>query len=157
MWDTADVYPRLLAAGVRVARSWDLRLARALLRRAAGTPGAIAALPCRRLGRHARRDDDGALPSTSATGWIRSAEFDRQIAEIAASSRPGALRLLITAESAGALAAAEMHHAGLPWRREDHERLLEGLLGPAGAGRSPTGRARAARRRHPRLRSPHPH
>jgi DNA polymerase-1 len=130
VWDTADVYPRLLGAGVRVARSWDLRLARGLLRRAAGTPGAIAALPADGWDDTAAASDDGALSFDFGDALDAQEEFDRQVAEVAASTRPGALRLLITAESAGALAAAEMHHAGLPWRREDHERLLEGLLGP---------------------------
>jgi len=39
------------------------------------------------------------------------------------------LRLLVAAESAGALAAAEMRHAGLPWDREVHDRLLTDALG----------------------------
>lgn len=130
VWDTADIYPRLLAAGVRVGRAWDLRLARGLLRRAAGTPGAIAALPTDGWDDSVVAVDDGALAFDLGDHLDPRQELDRQIAEIDASSRPGALRLLITAESAGALAAAEMHHAGLPWRREDHERLLERLLGP---------------------------
>jgi DNA polymerase-1 len=131
VWDTADVYPALLAAGVRVTRSWDLRLARALLRRAAGTPGAIARLPSDGWDdAAAAAPDDGALAIDFGTQLDPSAEFARQTAEIAASERPGALRLLITAESAGALAAAEMRHAGLPWSRQDHEQLLADLLGP---------------------------
>jgi DNA polymerase-1 len=129
VWDTTDVYPALLAAGVRVARSWDLRLARALLRRAQGVPGGIAALPADGWDA-APVADDGALPLDLGGHLDPVAEHDRQRAEVAASTRAPALRLLITAESAGALAAAEMHHAGLPWRREDHERLLEDLLGP---------------------------
>jgi len=51
-----------------------------------------------------------------------------------------ALRLLCAAESAGALAAAEMTHDGLPWRVEVHDRLLTELLGPrppAGSGAPP--------------------
>ena len=44
------------------------------------------------------------------------AEFRAQTEAIAGSTAPGALRLLVTAESAGALVAAEMLHAGLPWR-----------------------------------------
>ncbi|MFD0258583.1 bifunctional 3'-5' exonuclease/DNA polymerase [Kitasatospora indigofera] len=39
-------------------------------------------------------------------------------------------RLLVAAESAGALAAAEMAHDGLPWRSDVHDRLLTDLLGP---------------------------
>jgi DNA polymerase-1 len=130
VWDTRTVYPGLLEAGVRVARSWDLRLGRALLRRAAGTPGAIAALPIDGWDGDPAAVDDGALPLDLGGHLDAVAELARQQEEIAASARPGALRLLVTAESAGALAAAEMHHAGLPWRREDHERLLADLLGP---------------------------
>jgi DNA polymerase-1 len=40
------------------------------------------------------------------------------------------LELLLAAESSGALAAAEMTSAGLPWRADVHERLLTELLGP---------------------------
>ncbi|TDS77561.1 bifunctional 3'-5' exonuclease/DNA polymerase [Amnibacterium kyonggiense] len=128
-WDTADVYPALLEAGVRVARAWDLRLGRALLRRAAGTRGTIAALPADGWDELAPVDD-GALPLDLGSDLDPVAEHARQAAEIAASERPGALRLLLTAESAGALAAAEMRFAGLPWRRAEHERLLASLLGP---------------------------
>lgn len=130
VWDTAEVYPALLSAGVRVARAWDVRLARALLRRAAGTSGAIAALPADGWDDAAATADDGALPIDLGEDLDVPAEFARQQQEVASSTRPGALRLLITAESAGALAAAEMRHGGLPWRRDEHERLLADLLGP---------------------------
>ncbi|WP_375388961.1 bifunctional 3'-5' exonuclease/DNA polymerase [uncultured Amnibacterium sp.] len=130
VWDTADVYPALLRVGVRVGRAWDLRLARALLRRAAGTPGGIAALPLDGWDDDPAAVDDAALPIDLGEHLDPAAELARQQREIAGSSRPGALRLLITAESAGALAAAEMRHAGLPWNREQHERLLVDLLGP---------------------------
>jgi len=43
---------------------------------------------------------------------------------------PGGLGLLVAAESAGALAAAEMAAAGLPWRPEVHDAVLTELLGP---------------------------
>ena len=48
---------------------------------------------------------------------------------VAASTDPRALRLLLAAESAGALIGAEMHAAGLPWDRTVHERVLEQALG----------------------------
>ncbi|HEV7623546.1 MAG TPA: bifunctional 3'-5' exonuclease/DNA polymerase, partial [Amnibacterium sp.] len=65
-------------------------------------------------------------------------EFERQTAAVDAVTRPGALRLLLAAESAGALAAAEMWHAGLPWRADVHERILEQRLGPrVGEGARP--------------------
>ncbi|MGW9630988.1 bifunctional 3'-5' exonuclease/DNA polymerase [Agromyces sp. NPDC055520] len=66
------------------------------------------------------------------------AEHERQLALVAASERPGALRLLLAAESAGALIGAELHAAGLPWHRGVHEAVLEAELGPKPApGRKP--------------------
>ena len=47
-----------------------------------------------------------------------------------ASGEAARLGLLLAAESSGALAAAEMTHAGVPWRTDVHERLLTELLGP---------------------------
>ncbi len=44
--------------------------------------------------------------------------------------RPAKLGLLLAAESSGALVAAEMTYAGVPWRVDVHERLLTDLLGP---------------------------
>jgi len=48
---------------------------------------------------------------------------------IAATADPGRFRLLVAAESAGALVAAELGHAGLPWRSAVHDALLLELLG----------------------------
>ncbi len=67
-----------------------------------------------------------------------AAEFVRQLELIAASDEPNALRLLLAAESAGALIGVEMRAAGLPWDRTVHERVLEAQLGPRPApGRKP--------------------
>ncbi len=57
-------------------------------------------------------------------------EDARQRATVAASGEAGRLGLLLAAESAGALVAAEMTWAGVPWRVDVHERLLTDLLGP---------------------------
>ena len=46
------------------------------------------------------------------------------------SSEPGRLRLLLAAESTGALIAAEMNHVGMPWSVQAHDALLTQLLGP---------------------------
>ncbi|MFN8075404.1 MAG: bifunctional 3'-5' exonuclease/DNA polymerase [Kineosporiaceae bacterium] len=56
---------------------------------------------------------------------------------IATTPDPRRFALLVAAESAAALAAAEMSHAGLPWRLDVHDRLLRELLGarPAFGGR----------------------
>ncbi|CAN5282592.1 bifunctional 3'-5' exonuclease/DNA polymerase [soil metagenome] len=65
-------------------------------------------------------------------------EFRLQLATIRSATEPNRLRLLVAAESAGALIAAEMSHAGLPWREDVHDALLTELLGPrAPAGSRP--------------------
>jgi hypothetical protein len=53
-----------------------------------------------------------------------------QLRRISADEHPGRFGLLVTAESAGALVAAEMSLAGLPWRAGVHDALLTDLLGP---------------------------
>ncbi len=53
-----------------------------------------------------------------------------QLRGIAADQHPARFALLVTAESAGALAAAEMTAAGLPWRADVHDALLAEQLGP---------------------------
>jgi DNA polymerase-1 len=40
------------------------------------------------------------------------------------------LQLLLAAESAGAMIAAEMQHTGVPWREDLHEEILADYLGP---------------------------
>lgn len=144
VWDdTARWYPAVLAAGGRVGRCVDLRLCRRILRGAlAARATALATAPPDTWddpGQEARptrptqaRLFDDALfavaPADDAADPV--AEFRRQLDAIATSTTPGALRLLTTAESAGALVAAEILHTGLPWRADVHERLLEQELGP---------------------------
>jgi DNA polymerase-1 len=143
VWDdTTRWYPALLAAGVRVERCTDLRLGHALLRRSpfvdqqllAGdeTPGWDALLPVTAA-------DPALFPLDDPADRLDPvAEHERQQMALAASPERGRLGLLLAAESSGALAAAEMTHAGLPWRAEVHERLLTELLGPRPApGRRP--------------------
>ena len=134
VWDTAAVYPALLAAGVRVERCHDLRLARSILRRASATADRFADVPIDGWDdlpaeqRAAPVALFGLEPTAAPSDAVT--EFSRQTAAVDAAPTPGALRLLIAAESAGALAAAEMWHAGLPWRTDVHERILEERLGP---------------------------
>ncbi|MEN9621402.1 MAG: hypothetical protein RL499_1595 [Actinomycetota bacterium] len=136
--DTAQWYPPLLAAGVRVERCHDLRLVDALL---AGIAGRA---PRRHWGRVAVPDRLDTLfeleASTDAEPPIATLEiWAQQRAAIAAHVDPARLTLLAAAESAGALAAAEMQHAGLPWSAEAHDALLTELLGPRPApGLRPT-------------------
>ncbi|MCZ2806170.1 bifunctional 3'-5' exonuclease/DNA polymerase [Modestobacter sp. VKM Ac-2983] len=135
VWDdTTRWYPALLAAGVRVERCSDLRLSRALLR-------------------HSPLVDQTSLAGDDAAAWDALApvaaeehtlfalddlaerldpvaEHSRQQAALAAAPERGRLALLLAAESSGALVAAELTHAGLPWRADVHDRLLTELMGP---------------------------
>ncbi|WP_353814012.1 bifunctional 3'-5' exonuclease/DNA polymerase [Agromyces sp. SYSU T00266] len=159
--DTREWAPVLLDAGVRVARCHDLRLCGAILAAstavaaagsvvrdrpawlppgpAEGGSGADAA-PAASVDRGPALFDVDPGPDVAALAAPSAAdlvdEHDRQVALAEASDRPSAMRLLLAAESAGALIAAELHAAGLPWRRSVHERVLEEVLGP----RPPTGR-----------------
>jgi DNA polymerase-1 len=135
VWDdTARWYPPLLAAGVRVERCHDLRLGHHLLRQAPAVDVRLLA------GEQAQQWDrlgpvtpsDPALFSIDDTAEHLRADLEdaRQLAAVAASTEAVRLGLLLAAESAGALIAAEMTHAGVPWRVDVHERLLTDLLGP---------------------------
>lgn len=83
---------------------------------------------------------DGAGASTDAASRPSAAvavavdavarELARQLALVEESTEPARLRLLLAAESAGALIGAELHAAGLPWDRAVHEAVLEAELGP---------------------------
>ena len=115
--------------------------------------------PCRRAaGGRAGRGQQQALfePGRArlARGrarWTRWSPSTRiSWAGSTADEAPARLRLLAAAESAGALAAAEMGFDGLPWRPDVHDELLAGLLGPRparGSTAAAAGRARRARSR----------
>jgi DNA polymerase-1 len=153
----AGCYPDLLTAGVRVARCHDIALVEALLLGRDGRhaePATLAAAWARLRGERVPASRDAgpsaghpalapsaaqqalfepALPELSdgATAIdALTAVYADQLARIAADEAPARLRLLAAAESAGALAAAEMAFDGLPWRPDVHEELLAGLLGP---------------------------
>jgi DNA polymerase-1 len=135
VWDdTTRWYPGLLEAGVRVERCTDLRLCRAVLRRSPFVDRSL-------LGGDDAGGWDALEPVTAADPALFPladpadrldpvAEHQRQQAALAASAERGRLGLLLAAESSGALVAAEMTHAGLPWRADVHDRLLTELLGP---------------------------
>lgn len=135
VWDdTARWYPPLLAAGVRVGRCHDLRLGHHLLRRA---PAVDQQLLEGEQSEHWDRLGPSApsaptLFSIDDTAEHLRADLEdvRQLAVVAASPEAQRLGLLLAAESSGALVAAEMTHAGVPWRVDVHERLLCDLLGP---------------------------
>lgn len=142
VWDdTTSWYPRLLTAGLRVERCVDLRLSHAILRNSELTASTGFAHadpnswdePAPEPKTPLRRDLGGLFdlePETVAASADPVAEFQLQRVCVAAATDPNRLGLLLAAESAGALVAAEMQFAGLPWRAELHEELLESLLGP---------------------------
>ncbi|WP_345633603.1 bifunctional 3'-5' exonuclease/DNA polymerase [Rugosimonospora acidiphila] len=179
LWaSTAECYPRLLRAGVRVARCHDLELTEALLLGHAGRwgqPKALAAGWARLTGapvppdpppRAATPPGDGqgtlfeaSWPPPAAGGFDPMSAlvevYRDQQARLAAAGRdapavPDAgrrLRLLVAAESAGAVIAAEMGHDGLPWRVDVHRDLLIDLLGePSPVGGPPRRLAELAAR-----------
>jgi DNA polymerase-1 len=135
VWDdTARWYPALLAAGVRVERCHDLRLGHHLLRRAPAVDARLLAGEesehWDRLGPSAPSHPTLFSVDDAAEHLRADLEDARQLGTVAASGEAARLALLLAAESSGALAAAEMTYAGVPWRSDVHERLLAELLGP---------------------------
>lgn len=135
VWDdTARWYPPLLAQGVRVGRCHDLRLGHHLLRRAPevdqGLLDGLDRPHWDRLGPAVAGDPVLFSADAAAEHLGADAEDERQTAAVRASPASPRLALLLAAESAGALAAAEMTHAGVPWRVDVHQEILTGLLGP---------------------------
>ncbi|MGO4229325.1 bifunctional 3'-5' exonuclease/DNA polymerase [Arthrobacter sp. YAF34] len=61
---------------------------------------------------------------------LRQAGTDPGTASAADATRRQRLQLLLAAESAGAMIAAEMQHTGVPWREDLHEQILADQLGP---------------------------
>lgn len=149
VWNDAPRwYPALLADGVRIARCHDLRLCHAILRFSvlAGGRGAVKAAVHWDAAPHA-----AAPPATPALFELDSAvaqagppsgldeaiaEFARQRDAVTDASDPARLRLLLAAESAGALIAEELRAAGVPWDAARHDRILVETLGerPPGGG-----------------------
>jgi DNA polymerase I len=149
---TQDWYPGLLAAGVEVERCYDLSLCGNILafsefsahtdyaRNADRIAVEDPLLPPRVLQPPPPPADQGALfddpktgPETRRTAEELREEYAAQQVALAAVSteenRRNRLQLLLAAESAGAMIAAEMQHAGVPWREDLHEQILAGHLG----------------------------
>lgn len=146
--DTARSYAPLLAAGVRVERCHDLRLSHQILRHAASVsesaplrashawnapPEAEAAPVVPPVDAPPTLFDVAAAPrrSRGVPDGLGEAldEFDRQRSALASAREPGRLGLLLAAESAGALVAAELSAAGVPWDASEHDRVLSEVLG----------------------------
>ncbi|WP_432105189.1 bifunctional 3'-5' exonuclease/DNA polymerase [Streptomyces sp. bgisy091] len=147
---TAGVYPRLLAAGVRVERCYDIECAELLLLGHEGRLGEprSAAAAWARL-RNApvppdpppRSAEPGSQSSLFEPGSGTDLPFDallevyaEQLRRHDAAEHPERMRLLTASESAGMLVAAEMNRSGLPWRADVHREVLTGLLGDRYAG-----------------------
>lgn len=154
---TRDWYPDLLAAGVELERCHDLSLCGTILANSqfsahtgyAKTAVVTAAdehlLPPKALLPPAPPAEQGALfdaagPALRFTPEELRSEFAAQQAALAAVDQAGNMRgrlqLLLAAESAAAMVAAEMQHTGVPWREDLHEQILADQLGP----RPPAGR-----------------
>jgi DNA polymerase-1 len=131
---TARLYPRLLEAGVRVARCHDLELIESVLLAfdgRFGEPRSVRAALARLRGETVPADEPeedqpslfGAAPEVDLTALVEI--HAAQVARL-----KGGLGLLAAAESAGGLIAAEMSYHGLPWRADVHDALLTRMLGP---------------------------
>lgn len=150
---TQDWYPALLAAGVELERCYDLSLSSNILAYSQFTAHTEYARnaekvtlddpqqPPRSLQPPPPPADQGALFDAPARGSaprltladLRS-EYAAQQAALASvdaeENKRKRLQLLLAAESAGAMIAAEMQHAGVPWREDLHEQILTEHLGP---------------------------
>ncbi|MFJ7492784.1 bifunctional 3'-5' exonuclease/DNA polymerase [Streptomyces sp. NPDC097727] len=147
---TAEIYPRLLEAGVPVARCYDIEVAESLLLAHEGRLGE----PRSAAAAHARLRNAPVPPDPpprSAEPGSQSSLFEPQsgtdlpfddllqvyadqLRRHDATAHPGRMRLLTAAESAGMLVAAEMNRSGLPWRADVHRDVLHELLGERYAG-----------------------
>ncbi|MFD7917688.1 bifunctional 3'-5' exonuclease/DNA polymerase [Streptomyces sp. NPDC059740] len=145
---TTDVYRPLLRAGVRVARAYDVEAAEALLigheEGQAGQPRSLAAAWARLRGLPVPDDppprtaqtqpslfDPGPVPLPAGVDPFEALleVYAAQVARTRRARHPERLRLLLAAESAGTLVAAEMAAEGVPWRADVHRELLAELLG----------------------------
>ncbi|GII80949.1 DNA polymerase I [Sphaerisporangium rufum] len=137
--DTRTVLPALLAGGVRPARCHDLTLTEGLLlghEGRYGEPRSAEAAHARLHGLAVPEDAHGPHAVQDTLFEPEPAQVDvpgiyaAQLRRIAATERPDRFRLLVAAESAGALVAGEMAHDGMPWSSAEHDALLTELLGP---------------------------
>ncbi|QCO99784.1 bifunctional 3'-5' exonuclease/DNA polymerase [Arthrobacter sp. 24S4-2] len=151
---TQDWYPALLARGVELERCHDLTLCGAILAHSEFTADTAYARnaekitqdddlqqPPRSLQPPPPPADQGALFEDAGLRPAPRHSLEELRAEYTAqqdalghattdAGRRQRLQLLLAAESAGAMIAAEMQHAGVPWREELHEQILADYLGP---------------------------
>lgn len=142
--DTAARYSALLDAGVRVERCYDLRLCHQILVASDSVSAKGELLAASEWLVAADSADSGhsssepTLFDIEARPRHRTApatldhallEFERQRSALSTSKNAARLSLLLSAESAGALIAAELTHAGVPWDESEHNRILTESLG----------------------------
>jgi DNA polymerase family A len=141
---SAEVYPRLLASGVRVERCYDIENSEGLLlghEGRLGEPRSAAAAWARLSGQPVPPDPPlrGVVPGEQSSLFEIAAEpvaFDAllrvyadQLRRHGAAEYPDRMRLLTASESSAMLIAAEMDRAGLPWSESAHRAVLTELLG----------------------------
>ncbi|WP_199742917.1 bifunctional 3'-5' exonuclease/DNA polymerase [Nocardia stercoris] len=153
---TADIYRRLLDAGVWVDRCYDVEAAESLLVGAeegqSGQPRSLAAawarlnrlpIPADTPARAAETQPllfdpaPVALPPGSDELATLLAVYAAQLARTEKVAQPDRMRLLVAAESAGWLVATEMARAGIPWHADVHREVLDSLLGERFPGGGP--------------------
>ena len=150
---TQDWYPSLLALGVELERCYDLSLCGNILAHSQFTAHTAYARnaekitlddpqqPPRALQPPPPPPEQDALfdnphPGSEPRLTVEDlrVEYAAQQEALAAvgteENRRHRLQLLLAAESAGAMIAAEMQHTGVPWREDLHEEILADYLGP---------------------------
>lgn len=156
VWPSADdLYPALLAQGVAVRRCMDLTLTEGVLLGYEGRWGQSRSLgaawarlmdlpvphdPAPRARQAQQALFEAGIPElpggVSAVDAAVAVHVD-QLRRLSAAEAPERLRLLVAAESVGALAAAEMTRVGVPWSADVHDALLTEVLGPRPAAGLP--------------------
>ncbi|MBY8855375.1 bifunctional 3'-5' exonuclease/DNA polymerase [Nocardia sp. CA2R105] len=145
---TTGIYRRLLAAGVRVDRCYDVEAAEALLigheQGQSGQARSLAAAwarlhnlpvppdaPARAADTEPTLFESGPIPLPPDTDEFTALleVYAAQVARTSRTDNPQHMQMLLAAESAGMLVATEMSAAGIPWRADIHRELLDSMLG----------------------------
>jgi DNA polymerase I len=141
---SSEIYPRLLAAGVRVERCYDIENTEGLLlghEGRLGEPRSAAAAWARLSGRPVPPDPPlrAVVPGEQSSLFEIAVEpipfeallrvYADQLRRHDLAEYPDRMRLLTASESSAMLVAAEMDLAGLPWSADAHRELLSELLG----------------------------
>lgn len=146
--DTAEWYPLLLRSRIRVQRCFDLRLCHTILRNSALSsstalalaapgpwdalgPSVLAPIEGRPIAAHSTLFDfEQPLLADTTDPLDVLVEFEHQRRALSGAVDSARLSRLLAAESVGALIAAEMRFAGLPWSATAHDQILTDMLGP---------------------------